>query len=129
MKTTQDQAFKRLLKKLSAMRATLRNDEREILDAIVTGEVEAHKLSVDKAADKAAGKAAGKAAEVAAHKLSVDKAADKAAGKAADKAAEVAAHKLSVDKAADKAAGKAAGRVIGRIAIDPANGQYTRVRD
>jgi hypothetical protein len=101
MKITQGQAFKRLLKKLSAMRATLRNDEREILDEIVTGEVEAHKLSVDRAASKAAAKAsAGKAAEVAAHKLS-----------------------------AGKAASRAAGRADFRIDIDPRTGQYLQIED
>ena len=75
MKTIQDQSFKRLLKKLSAMRATLQNDEREILDAIVTGEVTAHKLSADRAVRKAS---AEQVAEVAAHKLSADRAVRKA---------------------------------------------------
>ena len=37
MDIKQDQAFKRLLKKLSALRATLKNDERSILDELVTG--------------------------------------------------------------------------------------------
>ena len=48
MDVKQDQAVKRLLKKLSALRATLKNDERSLLDQLVTGaanEVEAHRLS------------------------------------------------------------------------------------
>ena len=48
MDIKQDQAFKRLLKKLSALRATLKNDERSLLDGLVIGsadEVEAHSLA------------------------------------------------------------------------------------
>ena len=48
MDIKQDQAFKRLLKKLSALRATLKNDERSLLDEMVTGsadEVEAHSMN------------------------------------------------------------------------------------
>src|SRR5206468_750252 len=86
MKTTQKQASTRLFKKLSALRATLSNEERDILDnLIVVEEVSAHKMNL-KAADKAASKAASKASEVAAHKMN-SKAADKAASKAASKAA------------------------------------------
>jgi hypothetical protein len=52
MKTTQSQAAKRLFKKLSALRATLPNDERAILDSLVVfDEVSAHKMT-----DKAVGK-------------------------------------------------------------------------
>ena len=57
---TTKQAFKRVIKKLSAVRATLRNDEREALDNIIIEEVVAHKLT-NKAAGKAAGKAVNKA--------------------------------------------------------------------
>lgn len=48
MDVKQDQSFKRLLKKLSALRATLKNDERKLLDQLVIGsadEVEAHSLT------------------------------------------------------------------------------------
>ena len=48
MDIKQDQAIKRLLKKLSALRATLKNDERSLLDEMVTGsadEVEAHSMN------------------------------------------------------------------------------------
>jgi hypothetical protein len=49
MDIKQDQAIKRLLKKLSALRATLSNEERRILDGLVTSstvEVEAHSMMV-----------------------------------------------------------------------------------
>ena len=45
----QDQSFVRLLKKLSALRATLKNDERSLLDGLVTSsisEVSAHSMRV-----------------------------------------------------------------------------------
>ena len=46
MKTAQKQACKRLLKKLSALRATLSNSERAILDDLMgVDPVTAHKLS------------------------------------------------------------------------------------
>jgi len=100
MDVKQDQAVKRLLKKLSALRATLKNDERKLLDQLVTGpadEVEAHSLSPKSpfAAAKAA-KAAKDANEVEAHSLSPKSpfAAAKAA-KAARDANEVEAHSLS----------------------------------
>jgi len=74
MKITKNQASKRLLKKLSALRATLSNQEREILDSIVGAEeVAAHKFStknVNKVATKAAQKNTAKNTEVAAHKFS-----------------------------------------------------------
>ena len=61
MKTVQNQAAKRLFKKLSALRATLPNDERAILDNfIIVEEVAAHKMT-GKAAGKAVGKANSKA--------------------------------------------------------------------
>jgi hypothetical protein len=49
MDTKQDQAVNRLLKKLSSLRATLKNDERIILDELITGspdEVTAHSMNV-----------------------------------------------------------------------------------
>jgi hypothetical protein len=55
MKTTQNQASARLFKKLSALRATLSNEERDILDSLVViDEVAAHKMT-----GKASGKATG----------------------------------------------------------------------
>ena len=49
MDPKQDQALKRLLKKLSALRATLKSDERTLLDGLITGaadEVGAHSMNV-----------------------------------------------------------------------------------
>jgi hypothetical protein len=102
----------RVLKKLSAMRATLSDNELKALDLIVTGftsDVAAHKMAV-RNVEQVADKAADKAADVAAHKMSV-RGAEQVADKAADKAADVAAHKMSVrnvEQVADQAAEKAA---------------------
>ena len=76
MDVKQDQAIKRLLKKLSALRATLKNDERKMLDQLVIGsvnEVEAHTLSQKSpfTAAKAA-KGAKDASEVEAHSMDKD---------------------------------------------------------
>jgi hypothetical protein len=65
MKNAQSQAYTRLFKKLSALRATLPNDERAILDRlIVVNEVSAHKMNT-----KANTRANTKASEVSAHKM------------------------------------------------------------
>jgi hypothetical protein len=45
MKTPKTKASKKVLKKLSAVRAVLPKDERDVLDAIVLGEVVAHTIS------------------------------------------------------------------------------------
>src|SRR6187401_2023881 len=101
MITTQSQASKRLFKKLSALRATLSNEERDILDSlIVVEEVSAHKMT-SKAVGQAASKASAKASEVGAHKMT-SKAMGKAADKATSKASEVASHQMT-----SKAMGKA----------------------
>src|SRR5262245_5412749 len=109
MKTTQKQASTRLVKKLSALRATLSNEERDILDSLIgVEEVAAHKMNA-RATGKAVNKAASKATEVAAHKMTT-KAMGKAASKASSKATEVAAHKMTtkaIGKAASKATSKA----------------------
>jgi len=121
MKTTQRQAYTRLFKKLSALRATLPNDERAVLDSlIVFDEVSAHKMNT-KAVNKAS-----KASEVAAHKMNT-KAAGKAVNKASNKASEVAAHKMNTKaagKAVNKAANKAANKTTFRIAFDPNSEEY-----
>ena len=141
MKTTRSQASKRLFKKLSALRATLSNEERKILDELIVSEVAAHKLT-SKSIGKAVSKSANKASEVAAHKLT-SKSIGKAAGKSVNKASEVAAHKLtskSIGKAAgksankasevaahkmtSKAASKAASKPTFRIAFDPNSEEY-----
>lgn len=102
MKTTRQQASARLFKKLSALRATLSNEERDILDnLIVVEEVSAHKMTA-KAVSKATSKAAAKATEVAAHKMT--------------------------SKATSKATNKAAAKTTFRIAFDPNSEEY-KVQD
>ena len=152
MKTTQKQASTRLFKKLSALRATLSNEEREILDSLIVveedpadKEVTAHKMNT-KAFGKATGKTTSKANEVAAHKLNT-KALGKATGKVNSKANEVIAHKLNTKalgkatgkvnskadeviahkintKAVGKATGKATNKSTFRITFDPTSEEY-----
>ena len=118
MKTTQKQAATRFFKKLSALRATLSNEERAILDnLIVVEEVIGHKMTT-----KATSKATPKASEVAAHKMTT-RATDKATSKATSKASEVAAHKMTT-KAADKATSKATSKPTFRITFDPNTEEY-----
>ena len=130
MKITQRQASVRLFKKLSALRATLPNEERAILDSLIlVDEVSAHRMS-GKTVSKSAGKSANKAAEVQAHKLTT-RAVGKVVGKVTSKAAEVQAHKMTT-KAAGKAAGKSINKVISkntfRVSFDPDSEEY-KVRD
>ncbi len=102
MNTSQKQASIRLFKKLSALRATLSNEERAILDnLIVAEEVTAHRMT-------------GKA---------VSKAVSKTATKATSKAAEVAAHKMTT-KAVSKAVSRATSAPTFRIAFDPNSEEY-----
>jgi hypothetical protein len=54
MDIKQDQAVKRLLKKLSALRATLNNDERRMLDELVLGSVDEVQLQSMKTGQKQA---------------------------------------------------------------------------
>jgi len=94
MKTNKSQAPVRLFKKLTAMRAVLSKDEREVLDGIIqvegiTSEVAAHKMTT-KATGKAVSKATTKASEVAAHKMTT-----KATGKAVSKATTKAVSKAT----------------------------------
>ena len=122
MKINQKQVSRRLFKKMSALRATLSNDERALLDRIVVDEVVAHK-SFGKSLAKSR-KSLGKSREVAAHKMtakSLGKSLGKAA-KASRKASEVAAHKMTA-----KSLGKAA-RAAGRIVFDPITEEY-QIRD
>jgi hypothetical protein len=58
MDVKQDQAIKRLLKKLSALRATLNNDERRLLDELVVGSADEVKLQSMKINQKQAVKQA-----------------------------------------------------------------------
>ena len=59
---------KKVLKKLSAVRAVLRKDERDVLDAIVLGEVVAHRMT-GRSTGKSAGRSTGKSTEVKAHQM------------------------------------------------------------
>jgi len=96
MKT--NQAYKRVFKKLSAVRATLPTAEREVLDNIIVDEVKAHSLDLGKVSGKATGKAAGKTSGKAmakAHAMNLGKTSGKASGKAAGKASGKAAGKTS----------------------------------
>ena len=66
MKTTQKQASTRLFKKLSALRATLSNEERAILDNLIVVEevsAQANEVAAHKMTGKALSKASGKAAK------------------------------------------------------------------
>ena len=92
MKAKNSQAAKRLFKKLSALRATLSNDERVILDSIMTEEVNAHKINLGKTLAKNTAKNTAKNAEVNAHKLNLGKTPAKNTAKNAAKNAEVNAH-------------------------------------
>ena len=135
MKTRQQQASARLFKKLSALRATLPNDERAILDSLIivddiqvnnraagrANEVTAHKLT-GKAVGKATNKTTAKATEVQAHKLT-NKAVGKATNKTTAKATEVQAHKVTT-KATGKATNKATDKTTPRIAFDLDTEEY-----
>ena len=95
MDIKQDQAFKRLLKKLSALRATLKNDERSLLDEMVTGpadEVEAHSMN-NRPHPRPASRPAGAADEVEAHSMN-NRPHPRPAGRPAGSADEVEAHSM-----------------------------------
>jgi hypothetical protein len=87
MDTVQDQAASRLYKKLTALRVTLPNDERDVFDQIIPAEEEvtAHRLTNKKALRRSTQKAL-KSPEVTAHRLTNRKA-KKASVKNAKKAA------------------------------------------
>ncbi len=83
-------AFKRLVKKLSAMRATLSKDERNLLDKLILGEeVAAHQMTTGSVK---AIKAVKGEADVAAHQMTTGSV---KAIKAVKGGAEVAAHQMT----------------------------------
>jgi len=93
---TQDQAFNRLLKKLTALRATLKSDERNLLDVIVTrpfDEVAAHSMNVTPISPAKTAAKTASADEVKAHALNVRTAKTPAKTASAD---EMKAHALNV---------------------------------
>jgi hypothetical protein len=67
-------AFERVLKKVEALRMTLPDDEREILDSLIKkNEVEGHKIAnraVGRVAAKAINRKTAKSPEVEAHQMS-----------------------------------------------------------
>ena len=114
-------ASTKVLKKLSAVRAVLQKDEREVLDAIVLGQVHAHQMP-DATPNstpnnqtkghqmlkhnKAAARAVAKKQQVVAH--SVSRSAARTASRAAAKKQQVVAH--SVSRSAAKSAARTAAR-------------------
>ena len=114
-KTQNPQATKRLIKKLSALRQALSNEERDVLDSMVTGEVSAH--SIGNAKTKTARFNLART-EVAAH--SMTKAKTASASKARNARTEVLAHSISKPKAKSQ-------KVVIKsenVDIDPATGTY-----
>ena len=126
MDTQQNQALKRLLKKLSAVRATLDNDERDILDQFVLGsalaeggvtsadEVAAHAIKTSKVSGKVSD-----ADEVAAHAIKTGK----VSGKVSD-ADEVAAHAIKTSKVSGKVSDAAEVAAHTIIILDNETGTY-----
>ena len=139
MKTTQDLAFNRLLKKLSALRATLQGDERNLLDGMITSptdEVTAHAMNVkaispaktaaqtaspDEAKALAMNVKAVSAAKTAAQTASPDEAKALAMNVKAVSVAQTAAKTASPDEA------KALAMSV-RIVYDPIKDEYQRIQ-
>src|SRR6266508_3616627 len=95
-----DKAFKRVIKKLNAVRAVLQDDEREVLDEIITTEpeeVQAHRIALNESA-KAATTGAKK--QVGAHRIALNESA-KAATTGAKK--QVGAHRIALNESAKAA--------------------------
>ena len=120
-----DQAFKRLLKKLSALRATLKSEERGILDGLIirsVDEVGAHKMNIGARITPRVTPAAD---EAAAHRMNISQ----VTPFTASDADEAAAHKMNVGAkvtprvtpAADEAA---AHMMDMQIAFDPIEEVY-----
>jgi hypothetical protein len=120
MASKQTQALARLVKKLSALRATLRKDERDLLDQLILGEVAGHGM----ASAKASRASAAKAAEVAGHGMSAAKAsaakASQPMGAKAARVAEVEAHGMSAAKASAAKASQPASALAGAKAAGAA---------
>ena len=124
MKTFSKQASTRLFKKLSALRATLSNEEREVLDSImVTDEVSAHRINLAKTSIRTTSKTSAKVAEVSAHKMNLIKTPIKTTAKTAAKTAEVNAHRITSAKTPIKTSSKTARQTF-RITFDPITEEY-----
>lgn len=102
MNTTQRRAYTRLFKKLSALRATLSNEERRILDGLLVNE------------------------EVTAHRMKSG-AVSKAMQRSRASQVEALAHQMS-KSVVSRAAQKYAKRIAFRIAFDPDTEEY-RIQD
>ncbi len=131
MADKQTLALKRLLKKLSALRVTLRRDERDLLDQLVLGasaDVAGHAMVGAASTQAAAAKMARAAStEVAAHQLAKAAATKAAAAKMARAAStEVAAHAMSTEAAARGVVSGAqlASSIRAAIAFDAARAIY-----
>lgn len=137
MRTTQKQASTRLFKKLSALRATLSNEERDILDSliVVDDEVTAHQMKKG-AVSKALSAKTARGAVAAAHQMKKGAVSKALSAKAANSAV-AGAHQMSkgaVSKAlsAKAAKGAVAGahqvksddKVAIRIEFDPNSEEY-----
>jgi hypothetical protein len=114
MDAKQDQAVKRLLKKLSALRATLNNDERRMLDELVIGTPDEVQLQSFKTGQKQAVKLQD-ADEV---KLQSFKTGQKQAVKLQD-ADEVKLQSMDEERPW--------GRAIGRVVFDPTKEEYQHI--
>jgi hypothetical protein len=114
MDVKQDQAVKRLLKKLSALRATLNNDERRMLDELVIGSVDEVQLQSMKTGQKQAVKLQD-ADEV---KLQSMKTGQKQAVKLQD-ADEVKLQSMDEERPWNRA--------IGRVVFDPTKEEYQHI--
>jgi hypothetical protein len=131
MDIKQDQAVKRLLKKLSALRATLNNDERRMLDELVLGSVDEVQLQSMKTGQKQAVKLQD-ADEV---KLQSMKTGQKQAVKLQD-ADEVKLQSMKTGQKqavklqdADEVKLQSTGdeRAIGRVTFDPTKEEYQHI--
>ena len=124
MEAKQAQVLKRVTKKLSALRVTLRKDERDILDQLILGakaEVGGHRLASAKASRAASSRvAAAKAAEVDAHAMSNAMSARASSAKAA----EVGAHAMSNAISTRVAAKQATAALRKAINLDAAGATY-----
>ena len=154
-KDPETQALKRLVKKLSALRATLRKDERALLDRLVIGEksevqghammapqalqspqsaeVQGHIYMAPKGPQSARGRKRPQAAEVEGHSLMAPNAVMAASGRKRPESAEVQGHAFMAPQSAEVSGhtmqsaqtAMSALGLQGRIYLDQGKGVYT----
>ena len=135
----QDQAFTRLLKKLSALRATLKSDECNLLDGLITGpidEVGAHMMNVSPISPARNVARATAPDEAVAHAMNVSaasKARNVARAIAPDEAIAHAMNVSAASKARNVARATAPDEAVAhaisvRIVYDPTKDEYQRVQ-